>query len=101
MKNKNPCSEVFHPTISYRVASLHMGTTKPRTPWQYLQDWHMSDRHPSTTLEDVAISMKNQWPGNYRVVEKEDYPYRGNRVTKWVIEFDDPAEETMFNLKWR
>ena len=44
--------------------------------------------------------MKALWPGNYRIVIREAMPYKGYRMTKWVLEFDDPAEETMFRLKW-
>lgn len=89
-------SDVFAPKISYRIAGLHMAT--PRTPWQYLEDWEMSDRDPKTTLKDVADKMKERWPGNYRVVVKEVQP--PDRFSKWALEFDDPAEETLFNLKW-
>lgn len=75
-------------------------TQTTNNPWQYLQDWHMSDRDPKTTLKDVADRMKQYWPGNYYIAEREDMPYRGMRMTKWVIEFDNPAEETMFRLRW-
>ena len=93
--------DVFAPKITYRMAGKHIDLGHRKlTPWAYLQDWHMSDRDPNTTLKGVADRMKQQWPGNYRIVEQEDYPYRGQRQTKWVIEFDDPAEETMFMLRW-
>jgi hypothetical protein len=93
----------FNPKITYRMASMHIDPSNRRklTPWAYLKDWERSDRDPKTTLDDVATRMQQQWPGNYRVVVKEvHHPEHLYKYSKWFLEFDNPAEETMFRLKW-
>lgn len=71
------------------------------TPWQYLHIWEGSDRDPNTTLDHVANKMKERWPGNYRVVVREFRTENSMyKSSKWVLEFNTPAEETMFRLKW-
>jgi hypothetical protein len=74
---------------------------KPTTPWQYVENWSMSDRGPSETLKVLNDRMQNRWPGKYRIVEKEvrnrDSMYR--RIIH-VFEFDSPKDETWFRLQW-
>ena len=94
-------TEVFAPKITEveRIAVIHMERNN-MTPWQYLEDWNMSGLEQLTRPEIIATRMKTKWPGNYRIVLKEAMPYKGYRMTKLAIEFDDPAEETMFRLRW-
>ena len=94
-------THVFAPKITYRIPrSLYTTDGRAKTPWQYLEDWNTSDHNPTVQPEHIATRMKSLWPGNYRIVIQEAMPYKGYRMTKWVLEFDDPAEETMFRLKW-
>lgn len=91
----------FKPKITYRMAGFYMATNRPKTPWQYLEDWEMSDRDPNTSLDTIALAMQTRWPGKYQIVVKEiRHPEHMYKYSKWVIEFDNPAEETMFRLKY-
>lgn len=91
----------FNPKISYRVASMYIDPSYTKTtPWDYLEDWAMSNS-PNTSLDIVATRMKQRWPGNYRVVVKEvPHPKHACTYSKWLLEFDNPAEETMFRLRY-
>lgn len=92
-------TEEFKPKISYRIAGTCIH--KPTTPWEYLEDWAMSDRDLTTTLDMIADRMKLRWPGNYRVVVKEvRHPEHMHKYSKWCLEFDNPGEETLFRLRW-
>ena len=75
-----------------------------RTPWQWLENWQR--RIYSTTPEQrsyewLRTEMQNRWPGPYRLVTvwNPKNPIDLYGVT-WVMRFDDPAEETMFRLRW-
>ena len=48
----------FKPKITYRMAGFYMATNRPKTPWQYLEDWEMSDRDPNTSLDTIALAMQ-------------------------------------------
>lgn len=77
------------------------GEYKPTTPWEYLENWNRSDRGPDETLAKLNERMQNRWPGKYKIIVKEvrakDSMYK---VSKHVFEFDTPAEETLFRLKY-
>jgi len=92
----------FNPKITYRMASMHIDSSfTKQTPWEWLSDWEMSDRDPNTTLDMIIDRMKLRWPGRYCIVVREvQHPKHACTYSKWFIEFDDPAEETMFRLKW-
>ena len=68
------------------------------SPWQYLKDWEQSDRgYDPLELEYINKRMQDQYPGKYKIVKKaSEY----GRFTYYDFEFDSPAEETMFRLKW-
>lgn len=91
----------FSPKITYRMAAMHLPTSKPTSPWQYLDNWSQSDRGPDETLAKLNERMQNRWPGKYRIVEKEvrckEHMYK---ILKWDFEFETPAEETMFRIKY-
>ena len=63
---------------------------------QYLQWKKVSDGDPDG-LVDATTLMQKRYPGNYVVVEVYD-PHSGKFVFK--LEFADPAEETVWILKW-
>ena len=91
----------FNPKITYRIAGTYVDSGyRLQTPWEYLGERAMSDRDPNTPLSAVTASMRAKWPGNYRVVEKRIDDSQHGYVIKWVLEFDNPSEETMFRLKW-
>lgn len=71
---------------------------KKVSPWQYLKDWEQSDRcYNPLELEYINKKMQDQYPGKYKIVKKaSEY----GRFTYYDFEFDSPAEETMFRLKW-
>jgi hypothetical protein len=69
------------------------------TPWQRLQEWEMCDKgRRESTREYITARLQEQWPGNYRV-ERVGARHVGWPVTHAIV-FDDPAEETMFRLRW-
>lgn len=72
------------------------------TPWEYLHNWNWSDRGPDETLAKLNERMQNRWPGNYRIVLKEvsRHPDIMYRVSEHVFEFDTPADETFFKLRY-
>lgn len=92
----------FKPKISYRVSNIYIDKSfmKKPTPWEYLADWAMSDRGPEHTIHYFEDKMKEHWPGNYRITTTKINDSRGGYIVKWVLVFDDPAEETMFKLRW-
>ena len=91
----------FNPKITYRMASMHIDSSfTKQTPWEYLGEWSMSDRDPNAPLTSVTDRMQAKWPGNYQVVSKRINDSQHGWIIKWVLEFSDPAEETMFRLKW-
>lgn len=77
------------------------GESTPTTPWEYLENCTWSNRGPDETLAKLNERMQNRWPGNYKIIVKEvrakDSMYR---VSKYVFEFDTPAEETLFRIKY-
>ena len=78
-----------------------MASNSKTTPWEYLENWNWSDRGPDETLAKLNERMQNRWPGKYKIIVKEvrakDSMYK---VSKHVFEFDTPAEETLFRLKY-
>jgi len=77
------------------------GVYKKITPWQRLAEWEQADKgHRESTNAYITGRLKEQWPGNYIVVRYEAYDSQGNWVSGHRIVFDDPAEETMFRLRW-
>ena len=69
-----------------------------RKPWEWLNDWQQSDRgYDPHELVNVNIVMQDRWPGAYKVVKKTS-PH--GRFKYYEMEFDSPAEETMFRLKY-
>jgi hypothetical protein len=92
---------VFAPKITYRMAAMSLGQRKPTTPWEYLANWSQSDRGPDETLYKLNDRMQERWPGKYRIVEKEirskEHMYR---LITYDFEFDNPADETFFKLKY-
>lgn len=93
--------ETFNPKITYRMAAVQITGRKPTTPWDYLDNWSKSDRGPDETLAKLNERMQNRWPGKYKIVVKETH-VEGHmyKFPKWVFEFDTPAEETFFRLKY-
>ena len=69
-----------------------------RKPWDYLTDWQNSDRgYDPDELEGINLKMQAMYPGPYKVVKKLS-PYE--RFYYYEMEFNSPAEETMYKLKW-
>lgn len=91
----------FKPKITYRMAAMSLGQRKPTTPWEYLKNWSESDRGPDETLTKLNARMQERWPGRYRIVEKEvrckEHMYK---ILKWDFEWETPAEETLFRIKY-
>jgi hypothetical protein len=90
----------FKPKITYRMAGTHIDLVYNQTPWEYLGQWAMSDRPIGADLEVITERMRARWPGNYQVVSKQINDSQQGYVIKWALEFDNPAEETMFRLRW-
>lgn len=88
----------FTPKITYRIASMHLDPFyRKQTPWERLEDWALADKgRTESTLEYITARLQERWPGNYRV---ERVRHRG-WPTNYQLVFDNPAEETMFRLKW-
>lgn len=78
-----------------------MARSRSTSPWEYLDNWSNSDRGPDETLARLNERMQARWPGKYRIVEKEvrskEHMYK---VLKWDFEFETPAEETLFRIKY-
>lgn len=71
----------------------------PTTPWEYVENWSMSDRGPDETLKKLNERMQNRWPGKYRIIEKEVRSKTSMyRHIVHVFEFETPADETWFRL---
>ena len=69
------------------------------SPWEYLKDWKESDRdYEASTPEWINDRMQEKYPGNYRVVFATSPKYWWMANPKIV--FDNPAEETLFRLKY-
>lgn len=69
------------------------------TPWQRLEQWELADKgRRESTNAYITEQLQARWPGPYRVERV------GSRHVGWpvrhAIVFDDPAEETMFRLRW-
>lgn len=88
-------SEEFKPKISYRIAGMYMH--KPTTPWEYVENWAMSDRGPDETLEKLNERMQNRWPGKYKIVAVLNDKHQW---LEYKFKFFVPSEETMFKLRW-
>lgn len=90
----------FNPKISYKMAGMFIDSKflSRRKPWDYLDDWQQSDRgYDPLELEYINERMQQQYPGPYKVVKKKS-PH--GRFIYYVMEFNSPAEETMYKLKW-
>lgn len=69
------------------------------SPWKRIEDWQRNDKSKEqSTLEYINSDMQNKFPGSYRVVKKLT-PANGWNPT-YVIVFDNPAEESMFRLRF-
>lgn len=69
-----------------------------RKPWDYLRDWATSDRgYDPDEMTTINQRMQEKYPGPYKVVKKMS-PYE--RFYYYEMEFNSPAEETMYKLKW-
>lgn len=94
-------TETFEPKITYRMAAIQIVGRNPTTPWEYVKNWSESDRGPNETLYKLNDRMQERWPGKYRIVEKEvrskEHMYR---LITYDFEFDSPADETFFKLKY-
>lgn len=66
------------------------------TPWQYLDDLVHSDRGLEHDEDWMTSRLQLRWPGNYRV-KYTTWDFRN----PYYIEFDNPADETMFMLKFQ
>lgn len=89
----------FEPKITYRMAAFFIDPKySRRKPWDWLDDWQQSDReYNPNELDYINNKMQEQFPGPYRVVKKTS-PH--GRFKYFEMEFNTPAEETMFKLKW-
>jgi len=93
----------FNPKIGHKIARMHVAPTLARlfskkSPWQYLDDWQNSDRgYNPNELAHINAKMQQMYPGKYKVVKKTS---EHGRYTYYDIEFDTPAVETMFRLKY-
>ncbi len=67
------------------------------TPWQYLDDLVHSDRGPEHDEDWMTARLQSKWPGDYHVVKDIDYQWQ---YVEHKIVFDNPADETMFRLKY-
>lgn len=93
-------TEEFKPKITHRMAGffIHPSMYKKVDPWQYLKDWEQSDRgYDPNELEYINIDMQKRYPGKYKIVKKTS---THGRFTYYDFEFESPAEETMYRLKW-
>jgi len=78
--------------------------TIPNLPLLSHRTWQISLRQLERdyiylliTYEEVNEQMQKLFPGPYRVVEK----YLPNIMAiKFVLEFDDPKEQTLWLLRW-
>lgn len=90
----------FNPKISHKMAGyfVHPSMYKKVNPWQYLNEWQQSDRgYDPLELEYINKRMQDQYPGKYKIVKKaSEY----GRFTYYDFEFDSPAAETMFRIKY-
>lgn len=93
----------FAPKITHRIAGMHINTgdAKPMSPWQYLQHWNLADKGlEQSSREWINQEMQSHWPGPYRVERCQSrYAGTGWRID-YEIRFQDPAEETLFRLRW-
>lgn len=89
----------FNPKITYRMAGMFIsGQNVGTKPWEYLDNWQRSDRgYDPNEILTINEYMQNRYPGPYKVVKKLS-PHE--RFYYYEMEFDSPAEETMYRLKW-
>ena len=87
----------FNPKISHKIAGFHIPRGADKTPWEYLRDWDVSDKEPDYGNARITAYMQKRWPGNYKVVHRQSP--RG-RFYYSDLEFDTPADETFFKLKY-
>lgn len=90
----------FNPKITYKMAGffVHPSMYKRVDPWQYLKDWEQSDRgYDPLELEYINKRMQELYPGKYKIVKKSS---EYGRFTYYDFEFETPAAETMFKLKY-
>ena len=90
----------FEPKITHTMAGffVHPSMYKKVSPWQYLHDWERSDRgYNPTELDLINARMQHLYPGKYKIVKKSS---EYGRFTYYDFEFDSPAAETMFRLKY-
>ena len=90
--------KITHRPIGFFVDPMFAGLFSKKSPWQYLDDWQNSDRgYNPNELAHINAKMQQMYPGKYQVVKKTS---EHGRFTYYAIEFDTPAIETMFRLKY-
>jgi len=67
------------------------------TPWLYLNGLISSDRAPEHNEVWMTAKLQAKWPGDYTVVKDIDYQWH---YVEYKMVFDNPADETMFRLKY-
>jgi hypothetical protein len=77
---------------------VHPSMYKKVDPWQYLNDCQNSDRgYDPDELIYINAKMQELYPGKYKIVKKaSEY----GRFKYYDFEFETPAAETMFKLKY-
>lgn len=81
------------------MAQMIQRTLRTYTPWTYLEELVHSDRAPEHNEQWMTEKLRKKFPGNYRV-EKYAVPTNGAPYTDYHMVFENPAEETMFRIKW-
>jgi len=67
------------------------------TPWQYLEDLVRSDRSSDMGEDWMTARLQISWPGDYHVEKTVEYQWQ---YIDYKIVFDNPADETLFRLKY-
>lgn len=90
----------FNPKIVHKMAGYFVNPSMyvKTDPWQYLNDWQQSDReYDPDEILTINFLMQRNYPGKYKIVKKaSEY----GRFKYYDFEFDTPAAETMFRLKY-
>lgn len=67
-------------------------------PWQYLNDWQRSDRgYDPNEMVYINMEMQQRYPGKYKIVKRAS---EHGRFKYYDFEFESPAAETMFRIKY-
>lgn len=90
----------FNPKITYKMAGFFVNPSmySKTDPCQHLKDWEQSDRgYDPNELEHINKKMQELYPGKYKIVKKNS---EYGRFKYYDFEFETPAAETMFKLKY-